>query len=67
MSSSRASRRMQQDRHHQGRSCRHRPGPEGGQGSCRGAPAKVKEGISKADAEKLKKELEEAKAKVAIK
>lgn len=31
------------------------------------APAKVKEGISKADAEKLKKELEEAKAKVAIK
>lgn len=32
-----------------------------------GAPAKVKEGISKADAEKLKKELEEAKAKVAIK
>ena len=30
-------------------------------------PAKVKEGISKADAEKLKKELEEAKAKVAIK
>jgi large subunit ribosomal protein L7/L12 len=32
-----------------------------------GAPAKVKEGISKADAEKLKKELEEAKAKVAVK
>ena len=32
-----------------------------------GAPAKVKEGISKADAEKLKKELEEAGAKVAIK
>jgi len=32
-----------------------------------GCPAKVKEGISKADAEKLKKELEEAKAKVAIK
>ncbi|NBV44335.1 MAG: 50S ribosomal protein L7/L12 [Planctomycetia bacterium] len=31
------------------------------------APAKVKEGISKADAEKLKKELEEAKAKVSIK
>jgi large subunit ribosomal protein L7/L12 len=31
------------------------------------APAKVKEGISKADAEKLKKELEEAKAKVAVK
>jgi len=30
-------------------------------------PAKVKEGISKADAEKLKKELEEAKAKVTIK
>jgi large subunit ribosomal protein L7/L12 len=30
-------------------------------------PAKVKEGISKADAEKLKKELEEAKAKVSIK
>jgi large subunit ribosomal protein L7/L12 len=29
--------------------------------------AKVKEGISKADAEKLKKELEEAKAKVSIK
>jgi len=29
-----------------------------------GAPAKVKEGISKADAEKLKKELEEAGAKV---
>jgi large subunit ribosomal protein L7/L12 len=32
-----------------------------------GCPAKVKEGISKADAEKLKKELEEAKAKVSIK
>ena len=32
-----------------------------------GAPSKVKEGISKADAEKLKKELEEAKAKVSIK
>jgi large subunit ribosomal protein L7/L12 len=32
-----------------------------------GAPSKVKEGISKADAEKLKKELEEAKAKVAVK
>ena len=32
-----------------------------------GAPAKVKEGISKADAEKLKKELEEANAKVSIK
>jgi large subunit ribosomal protein L7/L12 len=31
------------------------------------APAKVKEGISTADAEKLKKELEEAKAKVAVK
>ena len=32
-----------------------------------GCPAKVKEGISKADAEKLKKELEEAGAKVSIK
>jgi len=32
-----------------------------------GAPSKVKEGISKADAEKLKKELEDAGAKVAIK
>ena len=32
-----------------------------------GVPSKVKEGISKADAEKLKKELEEAKAKVSIK
>lgn len=32
-----------------------------------GKPAKVKEGISKEDAEKLKKELEEAGAKVAIK
>ena len=31
------------------------------------APSKIKEGISKADAEKLKKELEEAKAKVSIK
>ena len=31
------------------------------------APAKVKEGISKADAEKLKKELEDAKAKVVVK
>ncbi|MCL6503558.1 MAG: 50S ribosomal protein L7/L12 [Pirellulales bacterium] len=30
-------------------------------------PSKVKEGISKADAEKLKKELEEAGAKVSIK
>ena len=32
-----------------------------------GAPSKVKEGISKEDAEKLKKELEEAGAKVSIK
>jgi large subunit ribosomal protein L7/L12 len=32
-----------------------------------GAPAKVKEGISKEDAEKLKAELEEAKATVSIK
>ncbi len=31
------------------------------------APSKVKEGISKEDAEKLKKELEEAGAKIAIK
>lgn len=32
-----------------------------------GVPAKVKEGISKEDAQKLAKELEEAKAKVSIK
>jgi large subunit ribosomal protein L7/L12 len=32
-----------------------------------GVPSKVKEGVSKADAEKLKKELEDAGAKVAIK
>ena len=32
-----------------------------------GVPAKVKEGISKEDAEKLKKELEEAGATVSIK
>jgi len=32
-----------------------------------GAPSKVKEGISKADAEKLKKELEDSGAKVSIK
>ena len=32
-----------------------------------GVPSKVKEGISKADAEKLKKELEDSGAKVAIK
>jgi len=32
-----------------------------------GAPSKVKEGLSKADAEKLKKELEESGAKVSIK
>jgi large subunit ribosomal protein L7/L12 len=32
-----------------------------------GAPSKVKEGISKEDAEKAKKELEEAGAKVAVK
>jgi large subunit ribosomal protein L7/L12 len=32
-----------------------------------GAPSKVKEGVSKEDAEKAKKELEEAGAKVAIK
>ena len=31
------------------------------------APAKVKEGISKADAEKLKKELEDSGAKVSVK
>ncbi|HBP81255.1 MAG TPA: 50S ribosomal protein L7/L12, partial [Planctomycetaceae bacterium] len=32
-----------------------------------GAPGKVKEGISKEDAEKLQKELEEAGAKVSVK
>jgi large subunit ribosomal protein L7/L12 len=32
-----------------------------------GAPNKIKEGISKEDAEKLKKELEEAGAKVTVK
>ena len=32
-----------------------------------GAPGKLKEGISKEDAEKLKKELEEAGAKVSVK
>lgn len=32
-----------------------------------GAPSKIKEGVSKEDAEKLKKELEEAGGKVAIK
>jgi large subunit ribosomal protein L7/L12 len=32
-----------------------------------GAPGKVKEGISKEDAEKLKKELEEAGASVSVK
>lgn len=32
-----------------------------------GAPSKVKEGVSKEEAEKLKKELEEAGAKVSIK
>jgi large subunit ribosomal protein L7/L12 len=32
-----------------------------------GVPSKIKEGISKADAEKLKKELEDAGAKVTIK
>ena len=32
-----------------------------------GAPSKIKEGISKADSEKLKKELEDAGAKVSIK
>ena len=32
-----------------------------------GAPSKVKEGISKADAEKLQKELQEAGAKVSLK
>jgi large subunit ribosomal protein L7/L12 len=32
-----------------------------------GVPSKVKEGISKEDAEKLKKELEEAGAKIAVK
>ena len=32
-----------------------------------GAPSKIKEGLSKADAEKLKKELEEAGSQVEIK
>ena len=43
------------------------PGPEGSQGLVEGVPSKVKEGISKEDAEKLKKELEEAGATVSIK
>ena len=59
--------RRQQDQRHQGRPRRHRPGPEGGQGRRRGRPQGDQDGISKDDAEKLKKELEEAGATVKIK
>ena len=59
--------RRQQDPRHQGRPRSHRPGPEGSQGPGRSRPQGRQDGISKEDAEKLKKELEEAGATVKIK
>ena len=59
--------RREQDRRHQGSPRDHRPGPEGGQGPRRGRPKAVKEGVSKAEAEEIKKKLEAAGAKVELK
>ena len=44
----------QEDQRHQGGARDHRPRPQGSQGPGRGAPKAVKEGVPKADAEKLK-------------
>ena len=53
-------RRRQEGRSHQGRPCCYRPGPEGSQGPGRRRSEAGQEGIAKADAEALKKQLEDA-------
>ena len=52
---------------HQGRARDRGPGPGRGEGLCRRRPKTVKENITKEDAEKIKKQIEDAGGKVAIK
>ena len=47
--------------------CDHQPGAEGSQGPGRGGPGTVKEGVSKAEAEEIKKKLEAQGATVELK
>ena len=57
----------QEDQRDQGSPRDHRPRPEGSQGPGRRRAEGVKEGVSKEEAEKIKKKLEEAGATVEIK
>jgi large subunit ribosomal protein L7/L12 len=59
--------RRQEDRGHQGSPRHHRPGPQGSQGPGRRRSEAVKEGVNKADADKIKAQLEAAGAKVELK
>ena len=59
--------RRQQDQRHQGRSRSHQPGPEGSQGPGRRRAQAVKEGVSKDEAETIKKKFADAGATVEVK
>jgi len=59
--------RRQQSRRHQGHPRNHGLGLKEAKDLVEGAPSTVKEGIPKADAETIKKKLEDAGAKAAIK
>jgi large subunit ribosomal protein L7/L12 len=56
----------QQDQRDQGGSRSHQPGPEGSQGLVDGAPKPVKEGVSKDEAETIKKKFVDAGATVEV-
>ena len=60
-------RRREQDQRHQGRPRDHGLGLKEAKDLVEGAPKAVKEGVSKAEAEDIKKKLEEAGAKVELK
>ena len=57
----------QQDQRHQGRPRDHRSWPQRSEGPGRRRPKTLKEGVAKAEAEDMKKKLEEAGAKVELK
>ena len=59
--------RRQQDQRDQGRPRSHQPGSEGSEGSRRGAPKAIKEGVPKDEAAAIKKKFEDVGAKVEIK
>ena len=60
-------RRWQEDQRHQGSPRHHRPGPGEAKALVEGAPKAVKEGVNKDEAEKIKKQIEEAGATVELK